>query len=163
MQTIGGAGLLSEWGAGRFKCGSTFGALSDEAVGFICARGRVVELADGERLFETGSAADSFFVVLEGRLDCFRECGGPDVPINQVCFGEQIGYASMIGLFPRLGYGRAFGRTLLIEVSIDLFYALHKSHPFDFGILMLNLSREMARRIRHLVDLRVEACNDHPV
>ncbi|MBL8471569.1 MAG: Crp/Fnr family transcriptional regulator [Rhodocyclaceae bacterium] len=163
MQNLDGEKVFAEWGAGRFKSGSTFGALSDGAIRFLCDHGRLVELQDGERLFQAGSPADSFFVVLEGELQCFREIAGQDVSINRVCFGQQIGYASMVGLFPRLGYGRACGRTLLIEITADLFYELHKEHAFDFGILMLNLSREMARRIRFLVDQRCEESTDQPV
>jgi hypothetical protein len=33
---------------------------------------------------------------------------------------------------------------------------LHKKHPFDFGILSLNLARDMARNIRKLSDTLVE-------
>ena len=51
----------------------------------------------------------------------------------------------MIGLFERFGVGRAHGQTIVLEITVDLFHQLHTEYPFDFGILMLNLSRDMAR------------------
>jgi CRP-like cAMP-binding protein len=163
MKILNGESLLAEWGLDRFKAGSTFGALSDEAIRFLLSRGRVVSLADGEELFHTGDASDCFFVVLEGQLDCFREDDDVDVSILVVAFGEQIGYASMIGLSKRLGSGRGHGPTVMLQISSDLFYELHLELPFDFGILMLNLSRDMARTISVLISHLVEASLSHPV
>ena len=92
-----------------------------------------------------------------------RKWGNQDVPILKVAFGEQIGYVSMIGLFQRLGDGRAHGPTVLLEVSSDLFHQLHEEFAFDFGILMLNLSREMARAIRVLIGDLVHARACHAI
>ena len=162
MEILDGGRLLDEWGLDRFKSGPTFGALSDGAIRFLLTHGRVVSLADQERLIESGDAADCFYVVLDGQLDCFREAEGETVPLV-VAFGEQVGYVSMIGLFERLGCGRAHGPTKLLQVSSDLFYQLHLDFPFDFGILTLNLSREMARVIRYLTTKLVAAYSGHPI
>lgn len=163
MKILDGEILLAEWGLNRIKTGSTFGALSDDAIRFLLCRGRVVSLDDGERLFQTGGGADSFFVVLEGQLDTSRERADRAVPIHPVAIGEQIGYVSMIGLLQRLGDGRAHGPTVLLEVSSALFYQLHLELPFDFGMLMLNLSREMARTIRLLISNLMDASAGRPI
>jgi CRP-like cAMP-binding protein len=163
MKILDGESLVAEWGVDHFKTGSTMGALSDEAVRFLLGRGRVLSLADGEELFHTGDPADSFFVLLRGQLDTFREQDGEKVPILTIAFGEQIGYVSMIGLFQRLGDGRAHGPTVLLEINSDVFYQMHMELPFDFGILMLNLSREMARGFRKVATGLVDACAGHHV
>jgi hypothetical protein len=51
----------------------------------------------------------------------------------------------------------------MLQISSDLFYELHLELPFDFGILMLNLSRDMARTISVLISHLVEASLSHPV
>jgi hypothetical protein len=159
MKILDGQSFVTEWGLDYFKGGATFGALSDDAIRVLLSRGRIVSLADGEELGE----ANGFFVVLQGQLDCFREHGNKEVPILSVAFGEQIGYVAMIGLFRRLGNGRAHGPTALLHVSSDLFYQLHEELPFDFGILMLNLSREMARAFRKVTEDLVDACVGHNI
>jgi CRP-like cAMP-binding protein len=163
MQILDGEQQLAEWGLDRFRNCSTFGALSDAALRFLATRGRIVSLADREGLFQTDVAADCFFVVLEGQLDCFREYKDASLPIQVVRFGEQIGYVAMIGLFPRLGCGRAHGPTALLQVDSALFYQLHLELPSDFGILILNLSREMARTICGLISNLIDASMDHPI
>ena len=163
MDILNGQKLITDWGADYFKKCSTFGALSDEAIGFLCKGGRIVSLADGEMLFHTGEVADGFYVLLRGQLDCFREAEHEEVPILTVGVGEQIGYVSMIGLFQRLGDGKAHGPTVLLHISSDLFYQLHLDFPFDFGILMLNLSREMARAFRKVTEELIDASVGHAV
>lgn len=159
MEILDGQCLVAEQGIDYFKGASTFGALSDEAIRFLLIRGRIVSLANGEEMDDT----EGFFVVLQGQLDCFRVHGNEEVLILSVIFGEQIGYVSMIGLFRRLGSGRAHGPTTLLHVSPDLFYQLHEELPFDFGILMLNLSREMARAFRKVTEDLVDACAGHSI
>jgi len=161
MTNLDGRNLVDEWGLDHFKNCSTFGALSDQAIRFLCSNGKIVSLTDGETLFRTGDPADGFFVLLKGRLDCFRPVEGEEVPISTISVGEQIGYVSMVGLFQRLGNGKAHGPTVLLHVSSDLFYQLHMEFPFDFGILMLNLSREMARSFRRVTDKLVDASLGH--
>jgi len=163
MKILDGQSLLAESGVAHFKTGSTMGALSDEAVRFLLTRGRVLALADGEALFHAGDAADSFFVVLQGQLHTFRDSHSREVPILEVTFGEQIGYVSMIGLFQRLGDGCAHGPTVVLKISSDVFYDMHQELPFDFGILMLNLSREMARAFSKVTTSLIDASVGHPV
>lgn len=162
MKILDGQKLLAESGAAHFKTGSTMGALSDEAVQFLLCHGRILSLEDGETLFHTGDPADSFFVVLQGWLDAFRESHSAEVPILTFAFGEQVGYVSMIGLFPRLGDARAHGSTVLLQISSDVFYQMHEELPFDFGILMLNLSREMARGFSKITTHLIDASEDPP-
>ena len=157
MQTLDGNSLLQEQGLNHFKSGSAFGALSDDAIRFLLTRGRILRLEDREELFLPGQAGESFFVVLEGQIDYFGDNEKACVLVRTVPFGDQIGYVSMIGLFPRVGASRAHGRAVVLEVSTELFYQLHVEHPFDFGIMMLNLSRDMARTIRKVTGTLVDA------
>ena len=163
MNTLDGQRLIDEWGVDYFKKCSTFGALSDQAIGFLCKGGRIVSLDDGEALFHAGETADGFYVLLRGQLDCYREVDSEQVPILIVGVGEQIGYVSMIGLFERLGDGKAHGPTVLLHIGSDLFYQLHLEYPFDFGILMLNLSREMARAFRRVTEELIDTSVSHSV
>ncbi len=162
MNLLNGEKLLTDWGLDRVRAGSTFGALSDDAIRFLLCRGRSLSLQDGEELFHKGDSADSFFIVLQGRIDAFGKGKDGVVRLHEVAAGEQIGYVSMIGLFERVGCPRANGPTLVLEVDTELFYQLHLELPFDFGVLMLNLSREMARKTRVLISQLVEAGSGHP-
>lgn len=167
MKILDGERLLADFGLDRLKSGSSFGAMSDRAICFLMTRGNIISLTDGEEVFHPGDAGDSLYVVLEGQLDYSRPSDRPDddteVLIRSVKFGEEIGYVSMIGLYQRIGYARAHGETVLLQLTSDLFYQLHLDLPFDFGILMLNLSRDMARTIRKITANFIGASIGHAV
>jgi hypothetical protein len=54
----------------------------------------------------------------------------------------------MIGLHDRAGDHIAPEESVVVQVTCGLFYALQEALPKDFGLFLLNLSREMARRLR---------------
>ncbi|MCB1880481.1 MAG: cyclic nucleotide-binding domain-containing protein, partial [Gammaproteobacteria bacterium] len=56
----------------------------------------------------------------------------------------------------RRGSAYAAEESVVLEVSSLLFNQLHKVLPTDFGVLLLNLARGMARRIRELNNMLVE-------
>ena len=157
MKRLAGSKVLAGLGLERIKSESCFGALSDRAVAFLLEQGRVFALAAGDTVFRTGEPGDSFFIVLEGHLDYVHRVDGEDVPIRVIGCGEQLGYVSMIGLFERLGIGRAAGPAKVLEIDADLFYRFHIEYPFDFGVMSLNLSRDMARAIREVVTQLADA------
>ena len=157
MQSLDGQQMLAERGLDHFRTASVFGAFSDEAIGFLLTHGQLYAMADGEELFRPGEPGDGFFVVIEGQLDYVREREGAQVAIRTIAMGEQLGYVSMIGLFERFGIGRAHGRTIVLGIKSDVFHQFHIEFPFDFGILLLNLSRDMARTIREMAVRLTEA------
>ena len=62
----------------------------------------------------------------------------------------------MIALQDRPGKAIATSDGYVIEISSDLFYNLHCDNPQDFGLLLMNLSRDMARVIVDLGNAMVE-------
>lgn len=163
MENFDGRLLLEDPGVEHFKTGSTFGALSAESVAFLLTKGRVLSLSDGEELFHAGEEGNCFFVVLQGLLDYCHEFEKEEVLIRTATFGETVGYVSMIGLFDRIGVARSHGPSLVLEVSSDLFHQIHIDYPFDFGILMLNLTRNMARTIRVVTTHYAAVCIGHSI
>lgn len=163
MKILDGQSLLAEPGVDHYKAASIFGALSDEAIGFLLGRGRILALEDGEEVFHAGDPGDSFYVVLEGEFNYFRAGDKGEVLLRSASFGEQLGYVSMVGLIPRVGIGRAKGPTVVLEINSDLFYQFHEALPFDFGIVMLNLARDMSRTIIFLTHKLVDRRADEAV
>lgn len=157
MKDLDGQRLLAESGLDYFKSASTFGALSDAAIDFLLRQGQAQVLDAGENLFVTGQPGDSFYIVLKGQLHYFWERDNVDILIRDVQFGAQIGYVSMIGLQNREGICVAAQPSIVLKISADLFYQLHLDYPSDFGIMMLNLSRDMARVVRRLSESLVAA------
>jgi len=141
--------LLDKHDLNYFKEGSTFGALSEKAILFLLNRGEIIRLEPGDRLFTYGDKANGFFIILEECINFYKPSKSGDCHIRDYCFGMEVGFMAMIGLHDRSGTGKGGdnGATVL-EVTTALFSELQQELPNDFGVLLLNLAREMSRRLR---------------
>ncbi len=140
----------------RLKNASIFGALSDSGIQFLLGQGKLHTFEKDDEIFAYGDKGNSFYVVLEGELDFYKQHDSKKRLTRTIHFGEAIGFVSMIALHQRVGSLVAVKSGILVEVSSDVFSDFHDRHPFDFGILLMNLARDMGRTIRELSNALVE-------
>ncbi|MFD1383778.1 cyclic nucleotide-binding domain-containing protein [Rhodanobacter aciditrophus] len=134
----------------RLKTGSIFGALSPSGIQYLVNEGELLHFSKGESVFENEDKGDFFYIVITGEVAFYKKHSTNATLIRRVSFGEALGYVTMISLTQRLGNARAEKDAILLKVDYNLFAAFHDKHAFDFGILILNLSRDMARNIQKL-------------
>jgi signal-transduction protein with cAMP-binding, CBS, and nucleotidyltransferase domain len=156
MQQISAQTALEELGPEALQGGSIFGALSSEAIRFLLEQGKVYRAQKDDVIFKSGDAGDSFFVVCNGSVDFFKQHLGEYTYTRTAQFGEEVGFVAMIALHEHAGKAVAREDGVVLEISSDLFRELHNKFPFDFGLMILNLSRGMARVIRKLSDILAE-------
>lgn len=141
---------------------STLGAISPDTVEWMLQEGELSLLAEGEVLFEPEERGDSFFIILEGSFAYSKFHKDRYAFIRNFTQGQQIGFMSMIALHDRVGRAVADEKSLILKVCSELFHRLHQHAPLDFGILMMNLAREMARSLRYVDNLVVKKSDSKP-
>ncbi len=129
---------------------STFGALSNDVIIELLHKGVIRHYRKGEYLTRLNQVAEDFQVVLSGCLAYYRRFEGCDVLTRQFGQGEQVGFDLMIGLLNHNGTDVAQQESLVLDISREQFFKLHVDFPADFGLLMINLARELAREIEIL-------------
>ncbi len=132
---------------------STFGALSNEVIVNLLDNGVIKHFARGEYVTRLDQVASEFQVLLRGRVAYYKCFEGRDVLTRHFNQGEQIGFDLMIGLLTHNGTDVAVEDSLILDISSEQFCKLHVEFPADFGLLMINLSRELAREIEILEDV----------
>ncbi|MGB5330505.1 MAG: cyclic nucleotide-binding domain-containing protein [Gammaproteobacteria bacterium] len=132
---------------------STFGALSDEVITDMLTSGVIKRFEKGEYVVRINQIAAEFKVVLRGRFAFYKHGEDCDVLTRYFCQGEQMDFDLMIGLIPHNGIDVATEESIVLDIGSDQFYNLHVNYPADFGLLMINLSRELAREIAMLEDV----------
>ncbi|SDZ81041.1 Crp/Fnr family transcriptional regulator [Microbulbifer marinus] len=147
MRLLDGAVLLNELGIDHLKNAAVLGAMSDDAIAYLLKNGRIHAFHKGETVVKAGDPSVSFFIVLKGSIAYYQASNDHSEHIFDFHFGEAVGFVSMIALTPWPGTAIAANNSYVLEVTTDLFYALHCEKPLDFGVLLINLSRELARRI----------------
>lgn len=135
-------------GSDYFRELSTFGALPDNVVRGLLQNGRVIELDEGEYLYNFGEQSDSFYIVLSGTVATYmpREDGGWTLARCHET-GDDMGFVPMIALTERPGSTKAEVQAVVLEVTSGQLRDLQQQEPDAFGLLLLNLMRGMARAI----------------
>ena len=129
---------------------STFGALSNGVIADLLKNGVIKHYQKGEYVARMDQVADDFQVILRGRFAYYRCFDGRDVLTRYFDQGEQMGFDLMIGLLKHNGTDVAQEDSLVVDISGEQFFKLRVDFPADFGLLMINLAREMAREIEIL-------------
>jgi len=156
MRSLTSKQLLETRALSSFTNASVFGALPESAILWLLEKGEIRALEGGEYLFAHGQPGNSFHVILQGQVSYHKYHGGKYAYIRDYCVGEQIGFMSLIGLHDRVGRAECHGDTIALEIDSTLFQSFHNEYPMEFGILMINLAREMARTLRSVDNLIVD-------
>ncbi|WP_290705431.1 cyclic nucleotide-binding domain-containing protein [Amphritea sp.] len=155
MKTITRQQLLSQHSLHSFTDASIFGALPEVAINWLLEQGELREYNQGELLFDRLQPGDSFHVILIGQVKYYKYHDGRYAYIRDFMQGEQIGFVSLIALHDRAGRAEAAKNTTSLEINSQVYHDFHQQHPLEFGILMMNLAREMARTLRSVNNIIV--------
>jgi CRP-like cAMP-binding protein len=126
-----------------------FAALPPTALRRLGDLARHVEVEGPTSIFVEGESASEMVIVLRGELEV-RKCGrgGHDARIATLKSGDVAGEMSLIDIQPRSASVRAMGpATLLVITHADL-AALYREDLESYTILVLNIAREISRRLR---------------
>lgn len=130
-----------------------FSAVPPEAMTRIAALARKVELDGAAAIFSEGEPAKEMVVVLRGELEVRkRGRSGQEAVIARLRAGDVAGEMSLIDIQPRSAGVRAIGPAALVVISHNDLGALYREDPASYTILVLNIAREISRRLRR-VDL----------
>ena len=107
----------------------------------------LVRYQAGEHVFEQGAQPSHIYIVKTGRVKLI--IWEDDTPLELVEFGEGrcFGEASVIGIQPHKGTAIAECETELIVLSRPNLMSIYESDKELFSILILNIAREVCRRL----------------
>ncbi len=126
-----------------------FGALSDEVLAELSASLPVLAVSAGQVLFRESDPARELYVIADGEVEIVKHSSrGHDVRVAMLgphdCFGEM----SMLDVQPRSAMARTLAPSRLIVFGARDLDALYRRDVKSYAIIVLNLAREMARRLR---------------
>lgn len=156
MQQVLAQEIEDKLEAETLQRGSIFGAMSAEAIHFLLAKGKLYRVNQGDVLFQPGDPGNSFFVVCQGSVDFHKYHEGKFSYIRSSGFGEEVGFVAMIALHDHVGKTVARENGMVLEITSRLFAELHDQYSYDFGVMLLNLTRDLARVVRKLSNALVD-------
>jgi CRP/FNR family cyclic AMP-dependent transcriptional regulator len=98
-----------------------------------------------------GEAGNRFFLVSSGLVKVCKNFGKPtEVVLGRLGAGEFFGEMCILETLPRSATVQAMVDSTLLSVSSVTFYHLYEAMPAQHSILVVNIARDLSRRLRHL-------------
>jgi len=132
-----------------------FGALGDEALQHLASSLKVLNRGADEIIFREGDQAREFYVLLRGEVEVFKVLKrGAEARLATLSPGHWFGEMSVLDVQPRSASVRALIPCRLLVFTARDLDALYRRDLKSYTLLVLNVARELARRLR-LVDALV--------
>ncbi|HEX2669303.1 MAG TPA: cyclic nucleotide-binding domain-containing protein [Polyangiaceae bacterium] len=126
-----------------------FAGLPERVIALIANSVRIVELAAGEHLLREGDPARSMFVVRSGEIEIFKHGkAGSEQRLAILTQSDCLGEMSLIDIQPRSASARARGVATVYVLELAELAKLYGSDIEAYALLILNISREISRRLR---------------
>jgi CRP/FNR family transcriptional regulator, cyclic AMP receptor protein len=126
-----------------------FGAVSDEVLQFLAAKLVVLTPKAGDIIFHEGDPARDMFVVIGGEMEVQkRSQSGVDARVALLGPGDWFGEMSILDVQPRSASVRVLAPSRLLRISAADLDALYRHDTKSYAIIVLNIARELSRRLR---------------
>lgn len=126
-----------------------FGAVSDEVLEFLAGKLVVLTPRSGDMVFREGDPARDMFVVMSGEMEVQkRSQSGVDARVALLGPGDWFGEMSILDVQPRSASVRCLAPSRLLRISASDLDALYRHDTKAYALIVLNIARELSRRLR---------------
>jgi CRP/FNR family cyclic AMP-dependent transcriptional regulator len=131
-----------------------FAGLEPAALDLLMERAHRSEAHAGEVIVREGETGAQFYVIAAG---CVRVCKrfdrAEEVELARLKDGDFFGEMCILETLPRAATVQAVADTVLFSLPAMAFHDLYKAMPAQYGILLLNMARDLSRRLRRLDEI----------
>jgi CRP-like cAMP-binding protein len=126
-----------------------FGAVSDEVLEFLIAKLVVMQPQPGDVVFHEGDPARDMFVVMAGEMEVLKKSHhGVEARVALLGPGDWFGEMSILDVQPRSASVRVLAPSRLLRIAASDLDALYRHDVKAYAIIVLNVARELSRRLR---------------
>ncbi len=128
-----------------------FAGLEECAVAILYERATPTEAKSGDVIVTEGDVGNTFYLIESGSVKVvkrYKEAG--EVTLAQLGRGEFFGEMCILETLPRSASVVACEQSTLLGIPALAFYHLYKKMPEQHSVLVLNIARDLSRRLRAL-------------
>jgi CRP-like cAMP-binding protein len=127
---------------------SIFGGLGEEELAFISNLLEERVYARGDIVAREGSPGRELYLIVEGRADVVKPSAAGETRIAELGPGACFGEMALVGIMPRSATVRAASPLRVLTLSYSTIAQLSKINLPTFTMLVMNLARDVCRRLR---------------
>ena len=131
-----------------------FAGLHATALSVIADAAEETTFQAGDIIVREGEPGNRMFIVYSGRVEIVKYLAQPHETVLAV-FGPKnfVGEMSMIECVARSASVRAVDDTFLFALKGTDLHHLFKRHPDQYAIVILNIARDLSRRLRAIDEM----------
>lgn len=127
---------------------AVFAGLSDATLRFLLGRAIEVVVEPGGYFFREGEAGRELFVLTAGRAEAIKRRDGASLSLAFLEVGDCFGEIALLSVSARSASVKALVRSQALRITNGDLYALYRLELEQFTMIMMNLGREVCRRLR---------------
>lgn len=126
-----------------------FGGLDDAVLESFVQKLPIVDIQPGDTVFREGELGRELFVVLGGEMEILKQSKKDhDSRVAMLGPGDWFGEMSILDVMPRSATVRALAPARALKLSAADLDGLYRRDLKAYSIIVLNIAREMSRRLR---------------
>ena len=136
---------------------SMFGGINEDQQNEIFSQLEVGIFKRGESVFREGDEPTHIYIVKSGLISLFISDNEVKIEKKRLGRGECFGHVALMGISNHSISAVAVVDSEIIVFSKKLLNELHQGNSALFALLILNISRELARRLQFTDDMLLKA------
>jgi len=130
---------------------SIFAGLDEEALNVLTDHAQEIIAPPDTVIVREGESGNKLFLIGAGSIRVWKHFGQPDaVQLATLAPGDFFGEMCILETLPRAATAQAATDSKLFRISSMAFLHLYEKKPAAYGILVLNIARDLSRRLRKL-------------
>jgi CRP/FNR family transcriptional regulator, cyclic AMP receptor protein len=128
-----------------------FAGLDEKALEIFLEHANSIAVPDGGVIAHEGECNNCMYLIESGFVRITKNFDtAASVTLAILGPGEFFGEMCILESMPRSATGQAVGDTTVVSVASSAFHHLYQKMPAQHSILLLNMARDLSRRLRHL-------------
>ena len=123
---------------------SLFGALQAEDIDRVRPFLETAQAAAGDTIVREGEPNDRIYFIVEGRVAVSKK----GVPLLEIGEGETFGEMELLDVMPTAATIVALAPCRFVTISNRAIHGIFHLDTRIFGIIIMNLARDLSRRLR---------------
>ncbi|MDZ4816238.1 MAG: cyclic nucleotide-binding domain-containing protein [Verrucomicrobiota bacterium] len=128
-----------------------FAGMDTPALDLLLGRAQKHDFAPGEVILREGDMGNRFYLVISGRVSICKHFGTPDqMTLTHIGPEDFFGEMCILEAATRSATVVADERAECMSLSSMDFLKLYEAIPAQYSILVLNIARDLSRRLRSM-------------
>jgi len=124
-----------------------FGGLTERQLYAIFKLLKTVNYDEGEYIYKRGDAPSHIYIIEKGEIKVLIDAENVSLELISLGIGDCFGETSVIGIQPHSSSALAIKSTELIVLERSALLDIYEKDKELFGMFILNIARETARRL----------------